>query len=92
MQVLIEHQDGVTGPELEREMFILRKLIERVRTLSELLSPYGCFSHCRAWNYKLSMSSVIACIGAGFVPKHGGVACYRRRRRGRAADQQMLSL
>ncbi len=29
MQVLIEHQEGVTGDDLEREMFILRKLMER---------------------------------------------------------------
>ena len=29
MQVLIEHQEGATGDVLEREMFILRKLIER---------------------------------------------------------------
>jgi glutamate synthase (ferredoxin) len=28
-QVLIEQQEGVTGDALEREMFILRKLIER---------------------------------------------------------------
>lgn len=27
--MLIEHQKGVTGDELEREMFILRKLIEK---------------------------------------------------------------
>ena len=27
--MLIEHQEGVTGDELEREMFILRKLIEK---------------------------------------------------------------
>jgi len=27
-QVLIEHQEGVKGDDLEREMFILRKLIE----------------------------------------------------------------
>ena len=29
MQVIIEHQEGVTGDDLEREMFILRKLMER---------------------------------------------------------------
>ena len=29
LQVLIEHQEGITGDELEREMFILRKLIEQ---------------------------------------------------------------
>ena len=28
LQVLIQHQEGVAGDELEREMFILRKLIE----------------------------------------------------------------
>ena len=28
MQVMIEHQEGLTGDDLEREMFILRKLIE----------------------------------------------------------------
>lgn len=29
MQVLIHHEQGATGDELERELFILRKLIER---------------------------------------------------------------
>ena len=28
MQVLIQHQQGATGDELERELFILRKLME----------------------------------------------------------------
>ena len=29
MQVLIHHEGGATGDELERELFILRKLIEK---------------------------------------------------------------
>jgi len=28
-QVFIEHQEGATGANLERELFIIRKLIER---------------------------------------------------------------
>ena len=28
----MEHLEGVQGPELEREMFILRKLIEKAKT------------------------------------------------------------
>ena len=31
-QVFVEHLEGVQGPELEREMFILRKLIEKEKT------------------------------------------------------------
>ena len=31
MQVFIEHQGGATGADLERELFIVRKLIERER-------------------------------------------------------------
>ena len=29
LQVFIQHQDGVSGAELERELFILRKLMEK---------------------------------------------------------------
>ena len=40
MQVLIEHQEGATGDVLEREMFILRKLIERekARRISDVVA------------------------------------------------------
>jgi glutamate synthase (ferredoxin) len=31
-QVFVEHLEGVQGAELEREMFILRKLIEKEKT------------------------------------------------------------
>lgn len=30
--MFVEHLEGVQGPELEREMFILRKLIEKAKT------------------------------------------------------------
>ena len=39
-QVLIHHEEGVTGDELERELFILRKLIEKekVRRIGEAVA------------------------------------------------------
>ena len=46
LQVLIHHEEGVTGDELERELFILRKLMEkeksrRISEASEHDAPYA---------------------------------------------------
>ena len=67
VQVIIEHQDGVTGDELEREMFILRKLIEKEKADRISATPadadpnrgadaadfYLCTLSCKTMVYKV---------------------------------------
>ena len=78
MQVFLEHTAGATGEELEREMFILRKVIEKAKFaklkqdgMSPLSDFYICTMSSKTICYKVSLNShkgtavIYCCLRAG---------------------------
>ena len=69
-QVFVEHLEGVQGAELEREMFILRKLIEKEKT--ERIAALGgdpadfyiCTMSNRTIVYKVTHRAPLECLHA----------------------------
>ncbi len=64
MQVFLEHTAGATGEELEREMFILRKVIEKAKFdklkqdgMSPLSDFYICTMSSKTICYKVGLNS-----------------------------------
>ncbi len=64
IQVFLEHTAGATGEELEREMFILRKVIEKAKFaklkqdgMSPLSDFYICTMSSKTICYKVSLNS-----------------------------------
>lgn len=59
-QVFIEHQGGATGADLERELFIVRKLIEREKAALGDASDdfYVCSLSNRTIVYKVRAAAV----------------------------------
>ena len=64
MQVFLEHTAGATGEELEREMFVLRKVIEKAKFaklkqdgMSPLLDFYICTMSSKTICYKVGLNS-----------------------------------
>ena len=64
MQVFLEHTAGATGEELEREMFVLRKVIEKAKFaklkqdgMSPLSDFYICTMSSKTICYKVGLNS-----------------------------------
>ena len=68
-QVFLEHTKGATGDDLEREMFILRKVIEKAKNaklaqdgLSALSDFYICTMSSKTICYKASACILSHCL------------------------------
>ena len=68
-QVFLEHTGGAEGDELEREMFILRKVIEKAKAakladdkMSGLSDFYICTMSAKTICYKVGLEQAVTCL------------------------------